>query len=499
MGFYSASQFFQDWRYAIAKEFTTSTGEPFPYATNGKQEWGDELGKVAFGEGNSPHDGCISADGKYMAIATDKDIHVVDTQTLKVIAVLRGHVSRVSSVAFKPDDSNTLVSSEEGDYGRVDFPVVPTIYIWDVASQAQRPRDIAADDVLKGVSAAAATTAVEKFKELGVDLGDEERSELEEALIPAVGRVARKQGAVGTPRLHGRLTTSFQSEIFSPSGAWMVYLPGERPHSNDTDTWIMVICSTQDSYSIKFTLEGHTDAIMWTGWSPDESLFASVAWDKSIRIWDAATGAEKYKFSTDGQNWTGGFSKDSRLFASTCGKGTLQVNDMSDGSTKWSVKIEESSQWKRALDWHPDGKILAVGGDDTGDLLLLDVEKQEVVQRRALSPDASNLDDARARVFKRWVGTKEVKFVKDGSILAVWIAGDSSAEVFDLKREVKWRFARGGTDDGPKSHGWRDEDGKVTSKGGSGVLFWETREGEGLLKLASIDFDGVRIWSVSST
>lgn len=499
MSRYSSDQFLQDWRYAVKQEFTTSTGEPFPYAENGKQEWGDEIKKVTFGEGQYPHDGCVSTDGKYMAIATDKDIHVVDIQALEVLTILKGHNSRISSLAFKPGDSNTLVSSEEGDYGRVDHHVVPTIYVWDIDKKAKQPGDILHGDVLKGVSTAAAKTAADKFKELDVDLGSEQIDELETALFPTVDRVARKQGAADMKSLQGRLTTSFQSEVFSPSGSWMVYLPGERPHSNGKDTWNICICSTEDAYTTKFTLEGHTDAIMWTGWSPDESLFGSVAWDTTIRIWDAATGEEKYKFGTDGQNWTGGFSKDGKFFASTCGVGTLQVNDLSDGSTKWSVKLEDSSHWKRALDWHPDGKTLAVGGDAKGELLLLNVDTQEVVQKRLLSSEAATPDDEKLRrILISWVAMKEVKFIKGGSLLATWVSGDSSAEVYDLEKELKWRFARGGTGDGPKSSEWRDKNEKVTSLGGSGLLLWEGAH-EGDLKLASIDFDGVRIWSMGSS
>lgn len=495
---YSSHQFFEDWRYAVAKEFTTSTGQPFPYAENGKQEWGDEVKKLTFGDNQSPHDGCFSADGKYMAIAVESDIHVIDTQMLDTIAVLKGHISRVSSVAFKTDDSNTLVSSEEGDYGRQEFPVVPTIYVWDIEKQAKQHRDIADEDLIKKASSAAAKAAADNLKGLDVALGDEEMDELEKVIAPAVGRVVRKHGTEGTTALFGRLTTSFQSNVFSPSGAWMAYLPGKRPRSNDKDTWNVAICSTKDEYRTQLTLQGHSDAIMWTGWSPDESVIASVAWDQTIRIWDAATGEEKYKFETDGQNWTGGFSRDSKYFASTCGTGTVQVNDLSDGSTKWSLKLDKSSHWNRALDWHPNGKILAIGGDKKGELLLLDVDTQEVIQHRLLSAEACALDDESVRSFiTSWIGTQEVTFVGDGSTLAVWLSGDGSAEVYDLEREKKWRFSRGGTDDGPKSHEWRNEDGKVTSKGGSGMLLGMSG-GEGSLRLASIDFDGVRVWSTGS-
>jgi WD40 repeat protein len=51
--------------------------------------------------------------------------------------------------------------------------------------------------------------------------------------------------------------------------------------------------STHEDLFTLGPLNGHTDAIMWTGYSPDETMIATVAWDKGMRIWDAKTGQEK--------------------------------------------------------------------------------------------------------------------------------------------------------------------------------------------------------------
>lgn len=97
-----------------------------------------------------------------------------------------------------------------------------------------------------------------------------------------------------------------------------------------------------------------------------------------------------------------------------------------------------------------------------------------------------------------FVGTLETRFFDAGNKLAVWAFGDWSIEVYDLKQEVKWRFARGGTEDGPNTGKWRNEQGKVTSKGGYEMLAWEDHS-KGSLFLASIDFDAVRLWEVPLT
>jgi WD40 repeat protein len=465
---YSNRQFYEDWRYALETDFTKSDGiTPIPYAENGDQEWGDEIRKLECGE-DTPHDGCISADWKYLAIAAGINIYVFDTQTWTTVVVLEGHVSRISSVAFNPADSNILVSSEEGDYGRVDFDVEPTIYIWDIEHHIKNPKPIADEDALNNVSAAATSTVVDKFAELGLSLSEEGIKELDASLAPVIKRGARKSFVSSSQRLKGRLCTNFQSEVFSHFGKWMAYLPGRRPSSNGKDDgWVINIISTSDPKET-FTLRGHEDSITWTGWSSDDSVFASVSWDKTVRIWDMTTRAEKYKFETHGQNWTGAFSKDGKFFASTCGsgKGTMQVYDLTNGTTKWVHEATEASQWRRALDWHPSGRFLAVGGDSMGDLRIYDVAEQKVLQTRTFSSSSLNIHgETVPRMMIRYLGTKEVKYMQGGKKLAVWTAGDCSAEVYDMEKEVKWRFARGGTGDGPKSHEWRDEKGRSRAKG----------------------------------
>jgi WD40 repeat protein len=166
-----------------------------------------------------------------------------------------------------------------------------------------------------------------------VELSSVEKESLTSAIEPLLSRIVRTHNVADQKTLYGRLQESFQSEIFSPSGAYLIYLPGLRPRSGFiyNDAWDIKIYLMTTNEDI-LTLSGHTDALTWTGFSVDESMIRTISWDKSMRIWDPATGHQKYKFNTGGQNWTGGFSPDSQKFAGTCADGCYYIYSMSDVS-----------------------------------------------------------------------------------------------------------------------------------------------------------------------
>ncbi|KAM0354780.1 hypothetical protein ACHAPU_000600 [Fusarium lateritium] len=166
-----------------------------------------------------------------------------------------------------------------------------------------------------------------------------------------------------------------------------------------------------------------------------------------------------------------------------------------DGEMHWMYEASNSG-WRRTISWHPNSQWLAVGGERSGELLLLDVKGKKLLQRRLLSVDASTSGDEVRSMLKTFLGVAEVRFLDGGNKLAVWTYGDWSIEMYDINQEVKWKFARGGTEDGPEADRWMNEQGKVTSGRGYYMLTWEDRA-KGVLQLASLDFDGVRIWGVS--
>ncbi|MCJ1377505.1 hypothetical protein MMC17_000600 [Xylographa soralifera] len=369
---YTSDQFYRDWRYAVDKDFVDPNGKPFEYAKDGKQSWGDELKCLKFD--CPPNTAAISHNGKYLAVAVNRDIHIFDTAT-NDFHVFWGHTSRVDVVAFQPGNANVLVTCAMKN--RDWMPETdPAIIFWDLSAHTGKPSY--SDEDITNVSNHAARAVVKSLTDFGpsLKLATAEQDFLATSFKPSILQALAKNNVSGNMMINGRLAASFQSNVFSPSGRYMIYLPGRRPFSNQNEAWdVRIYCMA--SYKDELTLTGHTDAIMWTGYSPNETLIGTVAWDKTIKIWDASTGQVKYTFETSGQNWTGGFSPDGTMFAGTCGGGDIHVYSLHDGTEIF--RSDSIRRWCRALDWSPDNRFLVIGGKGFGKLVLIDVQKQVVV------------------------------------------------------------------------------------------------------------------------
>ena len=489
---YSSKQFGQDWRYAVDKEFVDPNGQPFEYAENGKQAWGDELKCLKFD--SPPKTAAISHNGKYLAIAVDQDIHILDTKT-NDLRLLKGHTSRVDTLAFKPGDDDMLVSFAMYDMAS-SVAREPTILLWQLGMYIGKA-DLTADEI-STISKRAVRAVVEGLTDLetSLHLPVAEQNSLAAAFKPSILQALTRENVSNNVKICGRLPSSFQSNVFSPSGKYMMYLPGSSPQSNGDERWDIKIYSMDTRKDI-LTLTGHRDAIMWIGYSPDETLIGTVAWDMSMRIWNASTGTVKYTFETAGQNWTGGFSANGKMFAGTCGDGSVHVYSLADGKElfRWDV----NSGWCRALDWSPDSTILAVGARNNGKMVLIDVQKQQMVQERLLSTARAKVENEELRRFLgHSLEVYRLKFVDDGRKIVCFTAGDGSAEMYDLAKHCKWRFARAGTDSYYREIvNFVETESTHLIKGGYEMVSWEDGE-NGLVMLATVDGDAVRLWSVQN-
>lgn len=360
-----------------------------------------------------------------------------------------------------------------------------------------------------------------------------EETELRHTIRAALKKADSTTLVFSQNKLAGRPANVWQKTMFSHSGDKMVYQPGPRPVSNGDAAWDICIRDLGPTFSSSSTtprpppksivLKGHRDCLMWTGFAPDDTLLASVAWDKTIRVWDVSTGAEKWCWRTEGQNWIGHWSSDGSQFLGTCGNGTIHLWDVKTGEEVWRFKPEGRSHWYRQLDWlSPDMAssenvehgvdlsqgLIAIGGDADGRILLLTPhplkagEEKKAIQDRRLSTKGMDISDEIKSLASGFLGIKSLMFLPSPPgresewviRLAFSTAVEDGVEIVDLVKGRKWRIGMRveGQDEG-------DEDVEMIGRGSGrrikrDEVFWKYLRRTGQILL--VDSKGVRAYDL---
>jgi WD40 repeat protein len=172
------------------------------------------------------------------------------------------------------------------------------------------------------------------------------------------------------------------------------------------------------------SLAGHKGFIFQIAFSPDGKLLGSVSPDRTVKLWEVATGKERASFALGVLPFCLAFSSDGKTLAvgtdiaglEDLGSGQVHLWDLAAG-TKRSVFAAHFNEPVAALAFSPDGKTLATGGAHKT-VCLWDVTKQ---QRRA------TLSGHEKRI-------GSLAFSPDGKTLATG-SFDKTVRLWDLTRQ----------------------------------------------------------------
>ncbi|OAG10550.1 putative WD-repeat protein [Paraphaeosphaeria sporulosa] len=142
--------------------------------------------------------------------------------------------------------------------------------------------------------------------------------------------------------------------VFSPDGQLIASA------SNDRTVRVWETATGQ----CRIVMQGHLFPVKVVMFSPDGQLLASASWDKTVRVWETATGQCRSVLQGH-SDWVTAvvFSPDGQLVASASDDRTVRVWETATGQCL-SV-LEGHLSWVRAVVFSPDGELVASASADS--------------------------------------------------------------------------------------------------------------------------------------
>jgi eukaryotic-like serine/threonine-protein kinase len=334
----------------------------------------------------------FSPDGTRLASAgEDRTARLWDVATGAPLATFRGHESKVLGVSFSPDGARLLTTSADG-----------TVRQWDATTgrEVEPPYDRHSGNV----------TAAEYSPDgMWVASAGSDRTV----------RVWQARGRRDVAVLHGH-SGNVTAVAFTPDGRRLasVSRPSRLNIAGDDTirSWVV------DPQATLPVLRGHSSYVYPVAFSPDGRWIASGGWDKTVLLWDTATGEWCAKLPHPGIVHDLAYGPDGRwLVSASLADSRLRIWDVAAARLRKEIELPpgrlrfvtvrpdgrrltvtatplagmdfrlhvcDVASGERlfsmngiGLDYSPDGRWLAVGDTDENSVVLLDADTHEPAMR----------------------------------------------------------------------------------------------------------------------
>ncbi len=199
--------------------------------------------------------------------------------------------------------------------------------------------------------------------------------------------------------------TGHSGQVYS-----LAYSPDGRYLASGSSDKTIKIWETATGTELR-TLTGHSMTVWSVAYSPDGRYLASGSLDKTIKIWEVATGKVRTLTGHYMTFWSVAYSPDGRYLASGSSDKTIKIWETATGKELRTLAGHSKGVW--SVVYSPDGRYLASGSSDktikiwevaTGQELRTLTGHSEGVLSVAYSPDgrylASGIGDGAIKIWE---------------------------------------------------------------------------------------------------
>ena len=435
------------------KRIFAKDGVEASWADHHPLTWGAESAKLSFAEDEIISCSTISPDEELLALGIRNKAIVYSLRKLELVAQLSVPYPTVSHIEWQTISGQESVAYKVlvfMNYRNIMRPISSAgeVLVWNLDQDGKEvatnvdPQERANPKVLASAASQAVRDILENYHNRKTS--DVESAELVKHFEPVLEQAVARHSIRHLSRIEGQAFGFGSKALSNDSTMLALHCEPVMPSTSDSKTAIEIWDVTNEVPVRRHNLLGHTDKIMWVGFSPDDKIIASSSWDRSLKLWSTSTGNVLHDLGpSTGQNWTGAFSPDGTLVAHGCGGSEtgVYVWDVETGETV--LKVNKIPKWVRALAWNSDSTQLACGTQG-GSVHVVQVRRQDGVPALEAPLQEWKLH-CETHLTRLYFEIGSIIWFDNGEKLGFSTGTDNAYEVYDFTTNKRWRFAPDGT------------------------------------------------------